>query len=165
MFKCSVKIDENLQKEINRKMWTYSLILTIVGSIGLCLYFVLGVKYDNAWTEVLLWVTAVAFGFGITYLFTIKNINKKAASKGLTDEIELFEEYANVTTVKNNETISTMKVYYKDLIKTRDTENYFLLYINKASALTIPKQAFTSEEISTIKLWVNSAKTKKTSNS
>ena len=164
MFKCSVKIDEKLQNEVNEKMWIVSLISTIVGAIGLGAYIILATFFDNLLLEILLWVMAFSFGFGITYMITIKRINKKSVSNDATDELEIFEEYVNLTTIKNNEVIVSLKTYYKDLYKIRETKNYLLLYINKSSALAIPKQAFTTEEYSTIKLWVNQAKFKNTSN-
>ena len=165
MLKCSVKIDENLQKEINKKMWITSLILTIVGSIGLGLYIILGSFFEHVLLELLLWVTAFMFGFGLTFLITINKTNAKAASNGLIDEIELFEEYSNITTIKNEEVIATAKIYHKDLIKIKETENYLVLYVNKASAIAIPKKQFNPQDYSTIKLWVNQAKLKNTSKS
>ena len=162
MFKCSVKIDENLQKEINRKMWIYSLILTIIGLVGLCVYVVLSVKYDNAWTETLLWVMAFSFGFGISFIVSIKKTNKKVSMNNYTDNLEINEEYIFATTTKNEDVISTIKIYYKDLIKIKETERFLVLYVTKINALIIPKNSFNPEEISTIKLWIYSAK-KKTS--
>ena len=42
MLKCSVKIDQNLQRELNEKAWIYSLISLIVGAIGLLSYIIVG---------------------------------------------------------------------------------------------------------------------------
>lgn len=161
MFKCSVKIDENLQSEINKKASNVCLVLTIIGSVGLIMYIILGTIFDSKWLYVLLWVMAILFGFGLTYMISIKKVNKKAASNGWINEIEIYEECANITSIKNNETMSTMKLYYRDVLKTRETENYFIIYINKLSAITIPKKSFTHEELSTIKLWIETARMKK----
>ena len=161
MFKCSVKIDESLQKEVNEKMWITSLIATIIGAIGLGAYIVLEVFFESLLLDILLWVMAFTLGFGITYLIIIKKINKKSITNDTTDELEIHEEYVDLSTVKNNEVIVTLKTYYKDLYKVKEIKNYLLLYINKSGALAIPKDAFTPEEFSTIKLWVNSARMKK----
>ena len=67
MFKCSVKIDESLQKEVNEKMWITSLIATIVGAIGLGAYIVLATFFDNFLLDILLWVMAFIFGFGVVF--------------------------------------------------------------------------------------------------
>ena len=161
MFKCSVKIDESLQKEVNEKMWITSLIATIVGAIGLGAYIVLATFFDNFLLDILLWVMAFIFGFGVVYLVIIRKINKKSVSNETTDELEIYEEYIDLSTIKNNEVVVTLKTYYKDLLKVKEIKNYLLLYINKSGALAIPKDAFTPEEFSTIKLWVNSARMKK----
>ena len=161
MFKCSVKIDESLQKEVNEKMWITSLIATIVGAIGLGAYIVLATFFDNFLLDILLWVMAFIFGFGVVYLIIIRKINKKSVSNETTDELEIYEEYIDLSTIKNNEVVVTLKTYYKDLLKVKEIKNYLLLYINKSGALAIPKDAFTPEEFLTIKLWVNSARMKK----
>lgn len=162
MFKCLVKIDEKLQREINEKSWLINLILTIVGSIGLGVYIVVGAFVDYAWMDIILWVFAIIFGYGLVMIITIRKINKKSASNNFTNEIELSEDSVSLSTLKNDEIIGTLKTYYKDLVKIRETENYLVLHINKQSAIPVPKKEFKPEELSTIKLWINSAKQKKT---
>lgn len=162
MFKCSVKIDEKLQREINEKSWLINLIVLIIGSIGLGVYIIVGAFVEYAWMDILLWVFAIMFGFGLVMVISIRKINKKSAENNLTNEIELEEDCVSLSTIKNNEIIGTLKVYYKDLIKVRETENYLVLYINKQSAIPVPKKEFKPEELSTIKLWINTAKQKKT---
>ena len=159
--KCSVKIDEKLQRELNEKTWLNGLIFTIIGAIGLGLYIVIGTFVESIILDMLLWVFAFLFAYGIFMLILVKMTNKKSVNNNLTDEIELFEEYLIESTQKNDEVVSTNKIYYKDLLKIRETENFLFLYPNKISAVPIPKKAFTTEEISTIKVWVNSAKVKK----
>ena len=158
--KCSVKIDEKLQKELNEKTWLNGLIFTIIGAIGLGLYIIIGTFIENIILEIFLWVFAFLLAYGVFILILVKMTNKKSVNNNLTDEIELFEEYLIESTRKNDEVISTNKIYYKDLLKIRETENFLFLYPNKVSAVPISKKEFTSEEFSTIKLWVNSAKVK-----
>jgi len=159
--KCTVKIDENVQRELNDQMWVVSLISLIVGSVGLASYIVISVFVESVWLELLLWPMAFAFGVGLTLLISIKKINKKSVQNNLIDNLEIEEDYVVSTTMKNGEIISTLKTYYKDLLKVKETENFLFLYINKASAVPIPKQSFSPEEFSLIKLWVNSARIKK----
>ena len=56
MFKCSVKVNESMQKELNEKIWIYSLISLIIGSIGLVSYIIVGTFFDNIWINILLWI-------------------------------------------------------------------------------------------------------------
>ena len=161
--KCTVKVDEKLQKELNESIWIKSLIALIVGAVGLAIYIVVGVFVeDNLFWDIFLWVMAILFGYGLTMLVTIKKTNKKSVLNNFTDDIELFEDRVEETIKKGDDIISTTKHYYKDLFKIRETENYLFLYPNKMGAVPVPKKAFSPEEFSKIKLWVNSAKAKKT---
>lgn len=162
MFKCSMVLDIKLQRELNERNWLISLISLIVGSIGLGVYIVIATFYENYFLELMLWVCAFAFGYGLVFLILIKKINKKAAQRNITISLEINEDLVIENDLKEGEVISTNKVYYKDLMKVRETENYLILYVNKASAVPILKSAFTPEELSTIKLWINGAKIKKT---
>ena len=97
---------------------------------------------------------------GLTIFVSINKVNKNASAKNMTDNIELQENFLVEETVVNNEAVSTNKVYYKDILKIKETENYLFLYINKASAVPIPKKEFSCEEFSQIKFWVNADKIK-----
>lgn len=160
MLKCSVKIDQNLQRELNEKAWIYSLISLIVGAIGLMAYIIVGAFFEAFWLEVLLWFFAFAFGVGLTIFVSINKVNKNASAKNMTDNIELQENFLIEETVVNNEVVSTNKVYYKDILKIKETENYLFLYVNKTNAVPIPKKEFAGEDLSKIKVWVNSGKIK-----
>lgn len=155
MFKCAVEIDEKLQKEANEKVWLISLTSTIIGAVGIILYIILSIFFKSIWLILLLCVMAFAFGFGVIYMLVINRINKKSVSKESIDELEIYEEYVNLNTIKNGEIIVTLKTYYKDLFRIRETKNFLFLYINRSSALAVPKQSFTEEEYSTIKGWAS----------
>lgn len=161
MFKCSVKVNQQMQKELNEKLWRYSIISVIVGALGILAYIIFGGADDSIWWDMFLWSFAFFFGFGIIMLFTVKKVNKNSVERNIVDEIELNETYLTETITKNGEVIATNKHYCKDFLKIRETENYLFLYVNKASAVPVLKSAFSPEELSTIKLWVNSEKIKK----
>ena len=155
MFKCAVEIDEDLQKEANEKVWIISLTSAIIGVVGLISYIILSIFFKSIWLTLLLCVMAFAFGFGIVYMFVINRINKKSVNKESTDELEIFEDYIDLKTIKNGEVIVTLKTYYKDLFRIRETKNFLFLYINRSSALAVPKKVFTPEEYLTIKGWAS----------
>lgn len=156
--KCTVKIDENLQKELNFKSWLIYLIFTIIGSVGLLAYIVIGMFTESQVLEFILWISAFAFAFGIVMILSIKKINKKAIANGFIDTLEFEQDFCIEKTSKNDEVISTLKVYYKDLIKLRETKNYLFLYVNQAGAIPLPKNAFSNEEFETIKSWIDNAR-------
>ncbi len=158
MFKCVIKIDEKTLKDINRNAWVLSLILTIVGAIGLLLYIVIGMFFDNIILEATLWISAIVFAGGLVYMFLINQTNKKNGQQNIINEMQIYEDNIFVRAIKNNEEISTQKFYFKDIYKIKENEKYFILYINKFTALPILKESFSKEDMATIKVWVYSAK-------
>lgn len=158
MFKCSYSVDLKMQKEINAKTSLFSLVFTIISSIGLIVYIFL--PNENYYTELLLWSSSIIFGFSIVLYINLKRINKKTSKNNFINEVELNEDHLVSKSTQNGELISTIKVYYKDLLKIRETTNYLVLYVNKVSAVPIPKQDFSSEELSTIKVWIASLNSK-----
>lgn len=75
--KCTVKIDEKLQKELNFKSWLIHLITTIVGIVGLLAHIVISMFSESKLLEFLLWISAFVFVYGLIMLLVIKKINKK----------------------------------------------------------------------------------------
>ena len=89
----------------------------------------------------------------MTHKITVpKDYFKESASS-------LNEEFMEVSSIKNGEVIGTSKIYYKDLVKVKETENYLFLYPNKTQAFAISKKIST-EELSLLKVWVHSSKVK-----
>ena len=162
--KCVVNINLKIQKELNYSMWIKGVVFTIIGSLGMLSYIAITMFIENVWMEVFLWVMAFIFAIGLIYLISIKKTNKQVLQANIKSEIDIQEEFVTFSSIKNNEIVSTNKCYYKDLIKIKETDNYLFLYINKFSAIPIPRNSFSAEEYSLIKLWVNSSKIKKQSN-
>ena len=77
-----------------------------------------------------------------------RKLNKKLEQQ----ENEDFDKYLEKVKEEN---------IIEEPIKIKETDNYLFLYPNKVSAVPIPKKEFSPEELSTIKVWVNSAKVKK----
>ena len=53
------------------------------------------------------------------------------------------------------EVVGSVKVYYKDLTKSKETEKYFLLYLNNVSVLPIKKDGLKTEEQVLIRSFLN----------
>lgn len=158
MLKCSVKIDDKLQKELNQKMKNRFMIAFIVSLVGLVAYVAVSMFVEYKWLDVLLWVFAIIFGYSLVMIITINKINKKTAGNNLSSQLEINEDFMIIISFKNNIQFATTKIFYKEIIKVKETENYLFLYPDKSQAFPIPKSEFTSEEFSLIKVWVYSAK-------
>ena len=159
--KYTCEINQQLQTELNKNVKRNSIIATIVGVVGLVAYIGLSMWKELFVFEILLWVSACLFGFGLVYIAMINKTNKKSAESKIIGEYELEETFMTITASKGNEQISTAKVYYKDIIKVRETENYLFLYPNRQVAYPVPKNKLTPEELSMVKLWVSSQLAKK----
>jgi len=158
--KCRLQVTEQVQKELNARAQLANLILLILGSIGLLAYIVIGVIHEYAWLDYLLWVSAIFFGFGLVFYITIKKINKKNPNLNSTVEYELNEDHFVETIFKNNEQIGNNKFYYKNIMKIRDMKSYIFIYVSASAACAIPKSELTTEEITTLKTWIEKAKQK-----
>ena len=159
--KYSLKVDRELQEELNKTLKRNCLIMVIIGAIGLVAYIAISMFIEHFLLEIFLWIFAGLLGVGVCLLIVINKTNKKAADNNFIGEYELFEEYLIVNTFKNDEQISTIKLYYKDVIKIKETENYIFLYPNKQIAYPIAKKKLLPEELSMVKLWINAARLKK----
>ena len=159
--KYSLKVDRELQEELNKTLKRNSLIMIIIGAIGLVAYIAISMFIEHYFLEMLLWLFVGLCGIGVGLLIVVNKTNKKVVDNNLVGEYELFEEYLIINTLKNDEQISTMKFYYKDIVKIKETESYIFLYPNKQIAYPIAKKKLLPEELSIAKLWINTARLKK----
>jgi hypothetical protein len=146
MFTTKTKIDVEVQKELSKKIYKNSLIALIVGAVGLAVYIVLGTIFENYWLDLLL-VFAIPFGFGLVFIITIKKLMKKVEDINQINEYVFEEVFVNVSTIRNGESVGTAKIYYKDLVKSKETQNYIYMYINKSAALPVKKENLTQDEL------------------
>ena len=157
------KIDKNVQKEVNFKVFVVSLVFLIVGIVGVVSYIILGgfvFKTEPKWLNYMLWASSILFAFGLIYIIINFTTNKKSVAQNLADESEFFEDHLTLNSYKNGEQIGTAKVYYKDILKLKETKHYIFLYISAFQAVAVNKQDLTQEDISKLKLLVLEAKNK-----
>ena len=159
--KYSCEITPQLQAELNATVKRGFLISLIVGCVGLASYIALSMFFEGYLVNLLLWVSALLFGFGLVFLITVNKSNKNASTLKLSGEYELEPEYMMITSFKNGENIGNMKVYYKDIVKTKETENYIFLYPNPHMAYPVPKNKLSAEERLLLRAWLDAAKAKK----
>lgn len=146
MFSAKTKIDVEIQKELSKKLYTYSLIALIIGSVGLLVYLVLATIFDNPYFDILL-IFSIPFGFGLVFILTIKKLIKNVQAINQVNTYVFEENYLNVTTTRNLEVVGTAKLYYKELFKSRETKNYIYMYVNKNSALPVKKENLSQDEL------------------
>lgn len=156
MIKCNTKIDLNVQKELNKNLFVVSLICIIIGSLGLLTYVVIGTIFENLSTFFdLLLLFALPFGFGIVFLISIKKTEKNVQLKVLENQYEFNQDYVSVTTFTNGENIGTVKFYYKDFKKVKESQSYIFLYLSTSSAFPVKKSNLSNADLQNLKLLFN----------
>lgn len=155
MFKTATVINSEVQKEISKKAYIIWLTALIVGVIGLVAYIVLGTIFPDVSELDLLLFFSMPFGFGLVFVLTIKKQIKSVQTLNQVNTYEFFEDHVVVSTVRNMEVVGSVKVYYKDLTKSKETEKYFLLYLNNVSVLPIKKDGLKPEEQVLVRAFLN----------
>lgn len=155
MFKTATVINSEVQKEISKKAYIIWLTALIVGVIGLVTYIVLGTIFPDVSELDLLLFFSMPFGFGLVFVLTIKKQIKSVEKLNQINTYEFFEDHVVVSTVRNMEVVGSVKVYYKDLTKSKETEKYFLLYLNNVSVLPIKKDGLKPEEQVLVRAFLN----------
>lgn len=154
MITVRTKIDEASQKILTKKIRVGSLISMIIGIVGLLIYIILSINFENLNLDFLLFFS-IPFAIGLVLLITIhKNIAKTASYQWINEYV--FEKNAiHISTIKNEDVIGTHKLYYKDIYKVKEYDDYLFIFINKANAYILKKSNTTELELNKIKELIN----------
>ncbi len=159
MIETNVKVSAELQKELNGKQKLISLIMIMVGIVGLIVYVLLGtfLPGEPKWVELFL-IFAIPLGVGIV-CYVLGNITNKKSLEGSRELKLIFNEDSYMVIETNNgEKIAEIKVYYNEVIKTKETKNYFFIYKTQTLAHPIKKSDITNEQLEQIKNLINAEK-------
>ena len=88
-----------------------------------------------------------AFGFGLVFLISVRKTNKQANVDDFINTYEFEEDYFTVDSVKNGEQIATIKTYYNEVFKVKDTKQYIFIFPTQYTSYPVIKETFTQEEI------------------
>lgn len=150
MITIKTDIDEKAQKALSKGVIIFCIVSLALGSVGLLLYIGLTMFYENIYLDILL-LFCIPFSLGLVYIIMINKNIKTMAKSNITNEYEYNIDHIFVTSYKNGEQFGTQKVYYKDVFKTRETDEYIFIYVNRISAFILKKSNATSEQLTIIK--------------
>ena len=85
----------------------------------------------------------------------VKRQLKQTKNSTKLNVYEFYEDFVNIKTMNNGETVGTTKIYYKDIVKRRESKNYFFLFINNVNAFPIAKCELTEDELKKIRILLN----------
>lgn len=154
--KTSVKLDEKLCAELNKNVRNVGIISLVAGAIiFVCGVLVLGINIyegtEEADSYVLLGLSALFIFLGVFYVLLCKNISKNTVKMNRVEHLEFFGDYLIEREYTDGEHTSTNKVYYKWLVRIRETKNYLFLYNTRATAVAVEKSSIPQSELDTIR--------------
>ncbi len=159
----STQLTADVERESQKKIKLLCKIGLIVGIIGLLSYIIIGVTCfeedeEPFWLEIILLASSVLFALGLVIPITLNVVTKKSlkAVGNMVNRFEFNEEYFTVSSYRGEEKMAEAKHYYREVTKTRETENYVYLHIGIRGAYPIEISRLTEEE----KAWILDLKKK-----
>lgn len=153
--KTSVVHDEKMYNELNRSMHNLGILYIVCGAIIFALGVVmLGISiYEGTddWNIILLAVGVIFVFLGIFFMLLCKNSAKAARKFKRLDEVEFFGDYLIEKGYTDGEHTSTVKLYYKWIVRVRETNNYLFLYNTRVTAVAVDKNGLPLDELNTIR--------------
>lgn len=160
MIKIKSCVDEKAQKSLAKHSLILYAVILALGIAGLVGYVTWGILSDSEAASVLL-IFAVPFVAGLVMLLSLRQNVKKMAQNNYINEYEFDEEYLSVATYQNGEVKGTHKVYYKELHKVRENDEYIFLYLNSKSAYIVAKSDATAEDLTALRQLLSLSDNKK----
>lgn len=155
----SVTVDGGLQARLTKKLRVGGLCGMIVGAVLLLCYIVCSAVSEtfseeigfSAWPwfkslmQVALWGGAFLFAFGLI-LFVAMRASVKNVKAVYRNVYRFYGRYVFIETEREGEEISTLKLYYADLMKALETKDFFLLYNTPSTCFAVEKRVLSEEE-------------------
>lgn len=155
MITIKTEINEDAQRALTKRIQRIYLALIVISSIGLLAYVVFSVIFIDAdYLEYLL-LFAIPFGFSLIFYITINTNIKKMEENKFVNEYEFENEYFNVKTSRDGDEIGTQKIYYKDIVKIKEDNEYIFIYINRTNAYIVKKANASLENLQRLKVMLN----------
>ncbi len=151
-FEVHLTTGKDLQKCLSRPALIIGILLIAVGALLLFLMLFSAVfnffvyetlNLDSNWWMFPLGLFAALFG-GMTLRNYARSI-KDAARRPRQIVYRFYRGFFTVTAIREGEDMGTQKIYYSDLTQTRETKQFFLLYVNSASVYPVEKNSLTPE--------------------
>lgn len=138
-------VNEENQRELTAVRRKTFLLAIIIGAVGMLAYVVLRTFIESPVLDVML-IFAVPFGVGLV-LYLVLNANiRQLAQKNYVNRFEFNDETLDISTMQHDEVIATYKLHYNEIVKVKETEKYYFVYIAKFSAYIISKENLTEDE-------------------
>jgi ABC-type transport system involved in multi-copper enzyme maturation permease subunit len=150
------KVDEEVQRVLNKKISIISLIAIILGAVGVLALLVLDIvltfrDQESAVVIAFLMVFAVILGCGIGLLLIVKKQVNFLKTKNWENSYEFYKNYFIVNQFTNGENVAVVKNYVTQIEKAKETEKYLFFFISSSMAYPVSKEGLTDDEINTLR--------------
>ncbi|MCH5148840.1 MAG: YcxB family protein [Clostridiales bacterium] len=146
--------DKKMYVRINLKNIISSSVCLLIGVGGLIASIVFG-AISGEWDGFIIGGCAIITALSVFLLTVVLVSIKKGVGLNKRAQADMFLEYMHVSEYSGDEKVSEERVYYNSLLKSVETKEYFLAYINKIIAHPIFKADLTKEEINTVRKLLN----------
>lgn len=148
MFSCKTKFTIEMQKQLNSTKLKAAIAITAIGGVGIFVYL-LTAFFPNITDAMVDWmlVFTIPLVLGLIMLFSIGKTNGAIKKVNIINEYEFNEDHIIISTIRSNEKVGTVKFYYKDFVKVKETKDYIYLYQNRMSAFPIDKNGLAETDL------------------
>lgn len=146
------KVDGKLCKQAYKKNFLLIAALIVISVACLILEILYIRLHSIAYDDIFMLVCFCAlFVLGAVLLVISLIAVKHIGSSQKSCECEIYSDYMLVSLYEKGEKQAEEKVDYKNLLKSKETKDYFLAYANKTSFYPIPKERLTPQEQNAIR--------------
>lgn len=142
-------VDQKANDLVNKKPLTILWMIFYIGLAGLIAYVVIGTAIENLPKE-FEWMLlfAVPFGMSLVFILSIKKITKNNVAMNLINAYEFFDAYIEVSTLREDVVLGTLKIFYTDIVKIQTKDEYKIIKLKNGSKFVLSTSGLNEDEIS-----------------
>ncbi len=148
--KTSTQLNERMHSQLNGATRALSITLIVLGGLVLLAGFIILIASDNDALTFLI-LGSVSLIFGIVTVVSQASILKQIRQSNRVEEAEFFRDYLILREYADGEHVSTTKIYYKWLVRVKETSNYLFLYNTRVTAVPVEKSTLPINELNAVR--------------
>lgn len=148
--KTSTQLNERMHNQLNGASRALGITLIVLGGLVLLAGFIILIASDN--DELTFFILGGVFLiFGIVTVVSQASMIKQIRQSNRVEEAEFFRDYLIVREYADGEHVSTVKIYYKWLVRVKETSNYLFLYNTRVTAVPVEKSTLPINELNAVR--------------
>lgn len=157
--KVTTPITEGTQRELNKSSRTLSILYMVLGPV----FLVVGIAFlvllpENPSGDGFCIFGLILLVMGIFLWLLVNKTVKSSNGYQKVEEVEFFVDHMMVREYTDGELTTTSKVYYKWVVKVKETANYLFLYNTRVTGVAIGKSALPLQELNVVRNLIKQSK-------